>query len=118
MSDERDSQIVEFPEIPYEERLQLAQKTWKENNGAISVTKAADMYRVKKSTLRDRINGAIPKAEASQNMQRLSPEEEEALASWILLLASWGWPVKIEQLRGMACELLQTKRDIKKLRIH
>ena len=107
MSHERNSQIIEFPDkedsptpeflkIFYNERLQLAQKTWKENNRAILVTKVADMYEVKKSILRDRINGAISKAEANQNMQRLSLGEEEALASWILLLASWGWLVKIE----------------------
>ena len=108
MSDEHDSEI-EFPTIPYEDRLQLAHKIWKQDNGAISIAKAANIHGVSKSTLRDRINGAIPKAEASQNMQRLSPGEEEALASWMLLLASWGWPVRVEQLRGMACELLQAK---------
>ncbi len=69
MSDERDTQIIEFPEIPYEERLQLAQEKWKQSNGALSVRKAARMYRVRRETLRDRIHGAIPKAEASQNMQ-------------------------------------------------
>jgi DDE superfamily endonuclease. len=45
-------------------------------------------------------------------------DEEEALADWMLLLASWGWPVKVEQLRGMACELLQAKDDTKELGIH
>ena len=117
MSDEHDSEI-EFPTIPYEDRLQLAHKIWKQGNGAISIAKAANIHGVSKSTLRDRINGAIPKAEASQNMQRLSPGEEEALASWMLLLASWGWPVRVEQLRGMACELLQAKGDTKELGIH
>ncbi len=36
----------------------------------------------------------------------------------MLLLASWGWPVRVEQLRGMACELLQIKDDTKELEIH
>jgi len=76
------------------------------------------MHGVKKSTLRDRIKGATSKAEASQKMQQLSPGEEEALVSWILLLASWGWPVKIEQLCGMASELLQARDDTKELGTH
>ena len=87
MSDEHDSEI-EFPTVPYNDRLQLAQETWKQGNGAISIAKAANMHRVSKSTLRDHINDAIPKIEASQNMQQLSPDEEEALAGWMLLLAS------------------------------
>ena len=82
------------------------------------MAKAANMHGVSKSTLRDRINGAIPKIEASQNMQRLSPREEEALAEWMLLLASWGWPVKVEQLHDMACELLQVKNNIKEFGIY
>ena len=76
------------------------------------------MHGVSKSTLQDHIHDAISKIEASQNMQRLSPREEEALAEWMLLLASWGWPVKVEQLRGMACELLQAKDDTKELGIY
>ena len=48
-------------------------------------------------------------------MQQLSPGEEEALSDWMLLLASWGWPVRVEQLCGMACELLQAKGDTKDL---
>jgi len=65
MSDECDSQIIEFPEISYEERLQLAHQRWKESNGDIPISRAANMYEVKKSTFRDRINGAILKTEAS-----------------------------------------------------
>ena len=98
MSDERDlqiiefpdsnnSQIIEFPAISYDERLRLAQETWKQSNSAISIAKAANMHGVSKSTLRDRINGATSKIEASQKMQQLSPGEEDTLASWILLLA-------------------------------
>jgi len=51
-------------------------------------------------------------------MQRLSPVEEEVLRDWILKLASWGWPPRIDQLRGMAAELLKAKSDTKELGIH
>ena len=64
MSNEHDSEI-EFPTIPYDDRLRLAQETWKQGNGAISIVKAANMYKVSKSTLWDHINGAISKIEAS-----------------------------------------------------
>ena len=117
MFDEHDSKI-EFPIVSYDDRLQIAHETWKRGNGAIFIVKAANMHGVSKSTLRDRINGAIPKIEASQNMQRLSPGEEKVLVEWMLLLASWGWPVKVEQLHDMACELLQAKDNIKELEIH
>src|SRR5436190_3257 len=116
MSD--DDSEIEFPTVSYNDRLQIAHETWKKDNGAISIAKTANMHGVSKSTLRDCINGAIPKAEASQNMQRLSPGKEEALSDWMLLLASWGWPVRVKQLRGMTCELLQAKDDTKKLEIH
>ena len=79
MSDEHDSDI-EFPTISYNDRLWLAQETWKQGNSAISIAKAANMHGVSKSTLRDRIHGAISKIEASQNMQQLSSDKEEALA--------------------------------------
>jgi hypothetical protein len=34
--------------------------------------------------LRDRIHGAVSRAEAHQKMQRLSPGEENALVDWTL----------------------------------
>jgi len=44
-----------------------------------SVRKAALMHGVRREILGDRIKDAIPKIEASQNMQRLSPGEEQVL---------------------------------------
>ena len=41
MSDESYSQVIEFPEIPYEERLWLAQETWTQGGGAVSIHKTA-----------------------------------------------------------------------------
>ena len=64
-----------FPEIPCEERLQLAQEFWKQSNGAASIAKAARMYGLGREMLRDRIHVAASRAEAHQKMQRLSPGE-------------------------------------------
>jgi len=51
-------------------------------------------------------------------MQRLSVAEEEAIRDWLLELASWGWPLRIEQLRVMAIELLIGKNDTSDLGVH
>lgn len=45
---------------------------------------AADAYNVKKSTLRDRINGKPTRAIAHFNQQRLTPDQEQYLVQWIL----------------------------------
>ena len=50
MFDEHDSEI-EFPIVSYDNWLQLAHQTWKQDNGDISIAKAAHMYKVNKSTL-------------------------------------------------------------------
>ena len=117
MSDEHDSEI-EFSTILFNDWLQLAQETWKQDNSAISITKTANMHEISKSMLQNHIHDTISKIETSQNMQQLSSDEEEVLADWMPLLTSWDWPVKIEQLCDMICELLQTKNDIKELEIH
>jgi hypothetical protein len=51
-------------------------------------------------------------------MQRLTVGKEDALRDWILELASWGWPVRLEQLRGIVTELLLKKGDTKELSIY
>jgi hypothetical protein len=89
-----------------------------EANGALSQQKAAAMYGVTYSTLNRRIHGTVSKAEASQARQRLSTGEEEALRDWITQLSSWGWPARIDQLRGMASELLRDKGDMADLGVH
>jgi hypothetical protein len=70
---ENDNSDIEFPEVPREERLRLAQEFWRQNNGAVTITKAAKMYGLSRETLRDRIHGAVSRTEAHQRMQRLSP---------------------------------------------
>ena len=110
---------VEFdvPDIPNAQRIDLAYLAVQ--NGQLSMRKAAAHYGVNYSTLQGRCtNGAISKVQASQAMQRLSVGEEECLRDWLLQLASWGWPARVDQLRGMATELLRAKGDYKELGIH
>jgi hypothetical protein len=68
-------------DIPKNERLLLAQEYWFRNQLlSISITRLAKNYRVSRSTLDNRIkHGVLPRAEANQAMQRLSPGEEKAL---------------------------------------
>ena len=68
------------------------------------------------STLDRRINGKTRSyQEAHEDEQRLSPVEEEALKSWVLQLAEWGWPPKVSHFRHMATEMLVEKEDFRPL---
>ena len=82
---------------------------WKQADGALSITKAAFLYDVSKSTLHARIQGRQPRFTSDQTKQLLTPEEEDALTNWVLQLYAWGWPAKIAQLRQMAIELLRAR---------
>ena len=88
MSDATSDLVVDRPEVPKDQRVALAQQAWEESKGALSMRSAARTYGVGYSTLRDRINGAIPKVLAIQARQRLLVGEEECLRDWILQLAS------------------------------
>jgi hypothetical protein len=52
--------IVDYPDDPdeilYNERLEMAWEAYIDSNGKLLIRKAAEYYRVKWETLRDRIN--------------------------------------------------------------
>ena len=75
------------PELPYDERLNLAHKAYIDSNKQEKIKVLACTFNVSWTTLQGRINGALPKALASQAMQRLCPAEEEAIQDWILDLS-------------------------------
>jgi len=116
--------IEDPPELSKAVRIDLAYQAWKDANKhdprkkQLSIKKAARIFGVSYTTLYDRIHGAIPKALANQAMQRLTIAEEEAIRDWLLDLAGWGWPLRVERLRAMAIELLADKGDMKDLGIH
>jgi hypothetical protein len=74
------------PELPKEGRIDLAHQAWRNEKGKLSISKAAQRFGVGYSTLYDRIHGAIPKALASQEMQRLTVSDEKAIQNWLLEL--------------------------------
>ncbi len=55
---------------------------------------------------------------ASQNRQRLTPEEELVVARWILRLQRWGWPPRVEQTRRMVEDMLVRKGDTEPLGVN
>ena len=97
------------------QRLQQAVQAYEEAEGGLSITQAAWLHAVSKTTLYHRINGRRDQVSYITSKQRLTPEEEESLQSWVLQLQSWGFPPRIAQLREMAEELLRAKQDFKEL---
>ena len=97
------------------ERLKDAVKAYEEAEGSLSITQAARLYVASKTTLYHRIHGRQDQLSYAVSKQRLTPEEENSIESWVLEIQSWGFPPRISQLREMAEELLQAKGDYKEL---
>ena len=56
--------------------------------------------------------------EQHELQQRLTVQEEAALVSTLKLMASWGWPARIQYLESMAKDLLTAKGNNKPLGRH
>ncbi len=67
------------------QRLQQAVEAYEEAEGALSITQATCIYAVSKTTLYNRINGRRDQVSYITSKQRLTPEEEESLQTWVLL---------------------------------
>lgn len=81
-----------------------------------SVRAIAKSYNIIHTTLARRVAGKTHSyQEAHEDEQRLTPEEEQALASWILQVAEWGWPPRVSFVKYMTCEMLIEKGDYRKL---
>ena len=80
-----------------------------------SQRKAADAYRIPRSTLQQRLNGRKPNAIAHSNQQRLTPEQETFLADWILDEDSRAQPPSHPRVREMAIRILYINGDYKPL---
>lgn len=101
-----------------QDRVQLAMTVYRNNDLKLPVRKIARQHGIAESTLRGRINGAKSYEVSHQQFQRLTFEQEEALADWILLMASWGWPPRVNQIRFMAMELLRSNQQDDDLRVN
>ena len=93
------------------ERLKEIFAAMKNSNGTLSLSQAARMYAVSKTTLYNRLQGRREQSEYLQTRQILTPEEKAALTRWVLQLYAWGWPAKNFHLRKMAVDLLKAKGE-------
>ena len=100
------------------DRLKEAVQAYEEGEGLLSISQAARLHVVSKTTLYNRIHGRRDQASYGVTKQRLAPEEEVSIENWVLDIQSWGFPPRISQLREMAEELLQAKGDYKELGVN
>ena len=78
----------------------------------MNTTRAAKVYGVPRSTLRDRLKGTTPWAELRNKNLSLTLSEEETITRYIIDLDSRGFPPRIESVRDMA-NLLRATRQAK-----
>ena len=74
-----------------ENRINLAVQAIQRDK-KLSRQRAAQIYNVPESTLRDRINGKTPKAEVRPKAHRLTITKEEAIVKYVLDLDTRGFP--------------------------
>lgn len=72
---------------------------------------AAEDWDVPYSTLRNRLKGIVPKYKAQTHRQRLSPLQEEHLASWIISQRDLGFDPTPGQLREFAQRIVAVSGD-------
>jgi hypothetical protein len=76
----------------------------------MNVTRAAKLYNVPRSTLRDRLRGKLQAAETRNFNLKLTSSEEETLVQYVLDLDLRGFPPRIGGVEDMANLLLATRR--------
>ena len=76
-----------------------------------SIRSAARTYGVPYGTLRDRLQGAGPRADAHSQEQILSVEEEKANVRLCVTLDDWGHPLRGSLVKAFAMSLLSRTRQ-------
>jgi predicted HTH domain antitoxin len=88
-----------------EGRILLAISALKKNEIS-TVTRAAQIFNVPRSTLRDRLKGSKYRNEARANGHKMTQNEEESLIRWILSMDQRGAAPRPSHVREMANILL------------
>src|SRR2546423_9706942 len=83
-----------------EVRIQKAIQEFQE--GDISLTEAAQKYSVDHQTVKDRLNGKLPRYLAQEKTMHLSNAEQKELVRWITSLMATGYASRHTILREMA----------------
>lgn len=84
-------------------------------NGILSHRAASKAFDIPRSTLQARRRGGSNAVQGHAGQQRLTPAEEDAIATAALQLNLWGWPLTIDALETLATRSLKAKGDINKL---
>ena len=92
--------------VEQEGRIQLAISALK-NKDISNIYRAAEIFDVPRSTLRDRLNVIRYRIEKRANGHRLSTTQEESLVEWILSMDLRGAPPRPSHVQEMANILLQ-----------
>ena len=78
----------------------------------------ARIHGIDHTTLNRRLKRQKSRQEAAEHLQKLSAEEEEALAREVLQLHRWNFPPRIAKIRWMAEWLLRAEGDYEPLGLH
>ncbi|KFZ13758.1 hypothetical protein V502_06463 [Pseudogymnoascus sp. VKM F-4520 (FW-2644)] len=97
-------------ESPSNERLMILALKALKYDPKLSVRKAAQIYRVSRTTLTRRYKGKPSQAETTVKSRKLSNLEEQTIVQRLLKLDSQGFPVRISGVEDMA-NLLCRERD-------
>jgi Tc5 transposase DNA-binding domain/DDE superfamily endonuclease len=101
-----------MPQNPQErERALLYAIQDLKNNVFSSERAAARHYGVNRNTLSNRLHGLATRRESRQNLQRLTPEQEEYLVEWVLDLDTGGESPSHQRLREMTSLILLLSGD-------
>ena len=86
----------------------------------LSITKAAKLYTIPRSTLRDRINGRSSQMETRANRHKITELEEEVIVQYILDMDSRGFPPKLKNVEDIANHILESRgaKRVGKLWVH
>ena len=84
-------------------------KAIKEVEEGMSLRKAAELFKVPKSTLHDMITGRVDVGAWSGPQPYLSFEEEEVLASFLIRAAKIGYPYTKKQVFALVQRIIESK---------
>jgi len=74
-----------------------------------SIRRAAAVFNIPRTTLRDRISGRTFRRDTMPNSKKMTPTEEEALLQYLLDLDTRGQPCRISDVEDMANLLLKER---------
>jgi 4-hydroxybenzoate polyprenyltransferase len=77
----------------------------------ISQRKAAQRWKIPRTTLQERLNGRTTRKESHEFCQRLSEQQESHLAQWILAQANLGFAPTHKQVKEFATTIIRSGGD-------